>query len=119
MELARAFAEAQLPRDQHGRLLPLNCPLHCFQVFGAGVYTYMAYCHLMRNVFFFAFLFALSNMIHNITGGAPWAALGDHTDHTGPLRLRLSTGAPYRRQHSLGLVPVIGQDILTETAPTL
>ena len=32
---------------------------------------------------------------------APRWALGDHTE---PLRLRLSSGAPYRRQHSLGLL---------------
>ena len=35
---------------------------------------------------------------------APWGALGDHTDNTEPLRLRLSSGARYRRQHSLGLL---------------
>eukprot|EP00966_Prymnesium_polylepis_P066998 1555062-Prymnesium_polylepis.1 len=66
---AVAHAEALLPHDQHGRLLPLNCPIECFQAFGSGIYTYMLWVRLMRRVFLVAFALNIANMVHNITGG--------------------------------------------------
>jgi hypothetical protein len=62
-------AESLLPHDQDGRLLPLECPIECFTVFGAGVYAYMRWTVLMKRVFFVCFLFSLSNMVNNIFGG--------------------------------------------------
>ena len=108
-DLARAKAHMRslLPHDQEGRLLPLSCPIECFQVFGpgmchsqdtslnhpmqlvpdpiaqcnshraplficisaSGVYAYMRWTVLMKRVFFVAFLFSVSNMVHNMYGG--------------------------------------------------
>ena len=70
-DLARAKAHMRslLPHDQDGRLLPLSCPIECFQVFGPGVYAYMRWTVLMKRVFFVAFLFSVSNMVHNMYGG--------------------------------------------------
>ena len=61
---AKARAEELLPHDQEGRLLPLSCPIECFQVFGPGVYAYMRWTVLMKRVFFVAFLFSASNMVN-------------------------------------------------------
>ena len=64
-----AHAESLLPHDQNGELLPLNCPIECFQAFGSGIYTYMLWVQLMRKTFLVAFAFNIANMVHNITGG--------------------------------------------------
>lgn len=66
---AREHARSLLPKDQAGELLPLNCPIECFQVFGTGVYCYMLWMQLMKRTFFVAFLFAFANLVQNTTGG--------------------------------------------------
>ena len=66
---AREYAKSLLPHDQDGKLLPLSCPIECFQVFGSGVYAYMRWTQLMKNIFFVCFLFSLANMVNNIFGG--------------------------------------------------
>ena len=42
IEVSVEHAEALMPHDEQGRMLPLGCPLGCFQVFGSGVFVYMA-----------------------------------------------------------------------------
>ena len=69
LKRAIEHAESLLPHDQAGRQLPLSCPIKCFQVFGAGVYTYMLFVRTMRTVFLVAFVLSLANMIYNTTGG--------------------------------------------------
>ena len=45
MTAAKAAQQSTLPRDQFGHLLPLNCPLECFKVLGAGVYVHHCHTH--------------------------------------------------------------------------
>ena len=59
LKKAREHAKALLPHDQSGNLLPLSCPLECFQIFGSGVYVYMMWVQLMKRIFTVAFLFSL------------------------------------------------------------
>ena len=70
-DLARAEAHARslLPSDQEGALLPLSCPIECFRVFGSGIFTYMLWSRLMRNVFIVCFMLSVATMVHNLTGG--------------------------------------------------
>jgi hypothetical protein len=68
LKKAKDNARSLLPHDQEGRLLPLTCPIECFQVFGPGVYAYMRWTVLMKRVMFVAFLFSIANMVHNIFG---------------------------------------------------
>jgi hypothetical protein len=63
LELSKELADAMLPKDQDGDLLPLSCPVECFRVYGAGLYSYMQWAVLMKRVFFICFLFSFSNMV--------------------------------------------------------
>ena len=69
LKKAKEHAQSLLPHDQVGSLLPLSCPVECFQVFGMGVYVYMRWMLLMKRVFVVAFLFSLANLVQNMTGG--------------------------------------------------
>ena len=60
LKKAKEHAQSLLPHDQVGSLLPLSCPVECFQVFGMGVYVYMRWMLLMKRVFVVAFLFSLA-----------------------------------------------------------
>ena len=68
IEVSVEHAEALMPHDEQGRMLPLGCPLGCFQVFGSGVFVYMAWMQHMRGVFGMAFLFSLPNLVYNWLG---------------------------------------------------
>ena len=56
LAVAKEHAKSLLPHAQDGQLLPLSCPIECFQVFGSGVYAYMRWAQLMKRIFFVCFL---------------------------------------------------------------
>ena len=68
LDKAREHARSQLPHMPDGNLLPINCPMSCFRVFGKGVYCYMVWQRMMRDAMITALIMNTSNIISNLAG---------------------------------------------------